>query len=75
VFLPSLKPQIVVNNYGSCTTKAKKVVWDVVFPDAPGGPQDFEMDADALSGALELYKAWAKSSAARVTNDVSAYHF
>jgi hypothetical protein len=51
------------------------VVWDVVFPDAPGGSQEFEMDGDALSEALTLYKAWVKSCAARVTNDVSAYHF
>ena len=50
-------------------------VWDVVFPDAPGGQQVFEMNQ-----ALELYKASGgvhnnPACVANVSTDVSNYEF
>jgi hypothetical protein len=34
----------------------KIMVWCVRFPDAPGGLQEFEMDENALTTAIELFK-------------------
>jgi hypothetical protein len=30
-------------------------VWNVTFPDAPGGPQDYEMEEEALMEAIKCY--------------------
>ena len=40
----------------------RTVVWRVRFPDSPGGEQDFEMEAEDLTNALELYQAWMKKN-------------
>jgi hypothetical protein len=30
-------------------------VWNVTFPDAPRGPQDYEMEEEALMEAIKCY--------------------
>jgi hypothetical protein len=43
-------------------------VWNVTFPDAPGGPQDYEMEEEALMEAIKCY-AQFKADACKITKD------
>ena len=41
--------------------KKTVVCWGVSFADAPGGPQKFELEEEALVEAVKLFKDWEKS--------------
>jgi hypothetical protein len=38
----------------------RTLVWNVRFPDAPGGEQKYEMDKSAIAEAMTRYKEWSR---------------
>jgi hypothetical protein len=54
---------LVINSRSYILKQTKKTVvcWGVSFVDAPGGPQKFELEEEALVEAVKLFKDWEKS--------------
>lgn len=48
--------------YNFRTKPNHEVVWKVIFLDAPGGPQRYEMEKDEVVAAMDRYKDWYRQS-------------
>ena len=52
----------IVRDFRVKPDKAKTVVWNVIYPDAPGGIQDYEVEEQELKAALDLYRRWMRDT-------------